>query len=168
MNDLIELVFENPFLLILIVGGIISFLKGKSEKPEEETDIQSTNKPKQAENPFERSRQTEQRQPVEKPKAKPVSSLSIEELREEQMLRFSGQVESDEHQRIVDRPTVSAKDEKNVHDKAKNRNKKAFKNDFDQSLTKQGLINSVIMAEVLGSPRARRSYQTVITKRRNS
>lgn len=167
MNGLIDLILENPFFLIILIGGIISLLKGKSEKVEE--DQPATNRPKtaQAENPFERSRQRERTRSAEKVRTEPISSKSIEELREEQMMRFSGQVDSEEDQEEKDTDKVSDRVRKEVvGKKITNRHKKEFRNDFNQSLTKKGLVNSVIMAEVLGAPRARKPYETVITKRR--
>ena len=170
MNGLFDLILENSFFLIIIIGGIISLLKGKGEKPEEENNQPTNNqKPKRAESPFERSRQTERTRPTEKVVQEPISSQSIEELREAQMLRFTGKREANDRHLERDIPRIADSIGKAVvHENAAKNNKKAFKKDFNKNLTKQGLVNSVIMAEVLGAPRARSAYQTVITKRRNS
>src|SRR5690625_6471055 len=97
MNGLIDLILENPFFLIIIIGAIASMLKGKSGNTEEDQPETKRPKPAQAENTFERSRQTERTAPIKKERTEPISSKSIEELREEQMLRFSGKVRSEEH-----------------------------------------------------------------------
>lgn len=42
----------------------------------------------------------------------------------------------------------------------------SFKKNFKKQLTKEGLVNSIVMAEILGPPRAKRPYENVLTKRR--
>ncbi len=168
MDGLIDLILENPLFLVILIGGIISLLKGKSEKVEGSEPTTNRPKPAQAENTFERSRQRERARSAEKVVTEPISSKSIEELREEQMLRFAGQVDYDEDQQEKDIRRAADSIKKEIgHEKVTNKSEKVFKNNFNQSLTKKGLVNSVIMAEVLGAPRARRPYQSVISKRRN-
>jgi len=168
MDGLIDLILENPFFLVILIGGIISLLKGKSEKPEENESTTNRPKPVQAKKPFEHSHQKTRTRSPEKVVSAPISSKSIEELREEQMLRFTGQTDSEEDQRETEtHRAFDVKEDKVSEVKFKNRNEKAFKRNFNKSLTRKGLVNSVIMAEVLGAPRARRPYQSVIAKRRN-
>lgn len=168
MDGLIELILENPLFLIVLIGGIISLLKGKSEKVEEE-DKSTTNKPNpvRSDSSFERSRQRERARSAERIITEPVSSKSIEELREEQMLRFTGQADADEDQQKNDEYISKSSNRIIVENTNRNHKKQAFKQNFNKSLTRKGLVNSVIMAEVLGAPRARRPYQSVITKRRS-
>lgn len=167
MEGLIDLILENPFFLIILIGGLVSLFKGKSEKVEENEPATNRQKTAQTANPYDRSQQKEQTRPIEKARTEPIRSKSIEELREEQMQRFSGQDADDGQQEKDIRKASDRILKKGVHKGAANREKSAFQKDFNQSLTKKGLINSVIMAEVLGPPRARNAYQTVITKRRN-
>lgn len=168
MDGLIELILENPFFLIILIGGIISLLRGNSEKVEENEPSTNRPKPAQVENPFERIRQREQTRSTERVRTEPISSKSIEELRQEQMQRFTGQIDSDEDQQEKDIRRASDAIRKEIsQEKKPNSNETAFKNNFNQSLTKQGLVNSVIMAEVLGAPRSREAYQSVIAKRTN-
>lgn len=168
MGGLIDLILENPLFLIILIGGIVSLLRGKSENTEENQPETKRPKPAQAENAFEPSRQRERSRSAETIKTEPVASRSIEELRQEQMLRFSGQADSDEDQQVNKSRKISNKIRKeSTRSRDIRQNEKVFKNNFNQSLTKKGLVNSVIMAEVLGAPRSRRAYQTVITKRRN-
>ena len=51
-----------------------------------------------------------------------------------------------------------------LHDK--NEKKERFKKDVKTSLNYKGLVNGIIMSEVLGSPRARKPYRSVTAERR--
>lgn len=170
MGQLIDLFLENPLFIIILIGGIFSFLRGKSEKPEDENKPSTTNqRPQRAESTLERTPRPARTRSSENQVQVPVSSKSVEEIREEQMARFTTKRESHEDDRGKDIPRIADSIGKEVvREKDFNHNKQAFKNDFNKSLTRKGLINSVIMAEVLGAPRARNSYQTVITKRRSN
>jgi hypothetical protein len=48
---------------------------------------------------------------------------------------------------------------------SKNVNKEKFKKDVKTSLDQKGLVNGIIMSEVLGSPRARKPFRSVIAER---
>lgn len=166
MDNLIDLVLSNPLFLVILIGGIISLMKGKSEQENKGKET-TTQKPKQnpLEELFERSKQREQTRTAEKVITEPKSTKSIDELREKQMSKFTQQVDDEIDQEKVEQIKNLQKHMKEEHTK-KNRTKKAFRKDFTKSLSSKGLVNSVIMAEVLGPPRGRRSYQNIISKRR--
>ncbi|HLQ97965.1 MAG TPA: hypothetical protein VK135_04690 [Candidatus Dormibacteraeota bacterium] len=167
MDGLIDLVLENPLFLIILIGGIVSLFKGKSEQAEESESTTNKPKPRSVEDLFERAHQRERTRSTEKVRTEPISSKTIEELREEQMLRFAGQADDDEDQQKNDEYTSRSSNRIMEENTKVNHKKQAFKQNFNKSLTRKGLVNSVIMAEVLGAPRARKPYQSVITKRRN-
>src|SRR5690606_32233886 len=48
---------------------------------------------------------------------------------------------------------------------SKNVNKEKFKKDVKTSLNHKGLVNGIIMSEVLGPPRARKPFRSVIAER---
>jgi len=166
MDGLIDLVLENPLFLIILIGGIVSLFKGKSEQAEESESTTNKPKPRSVEDLFERAHQRERTRSTEKVRTEPISSKTIEELREEQMLRFAGQADDDEDQQKNDEYTSRSSNRIMEENTKVNHKKQAFKQNFNKSLTRKGLVNSVIMAEVLGAPRARKPYQSVITKRR--
>src|SRR5699024_467408 len=97
MDELIDLVLKNPFILILIIGALFSLFKGK---PKPETD----NREQQQHQQKEQRRRTiqnrkEQAQTIQKKEQKPINlskgqklgQLSIEEQRERQMKRLKSQ-----------------------------------------------------------------------------
>src|SRR5690625_3961192 len=167
MNELIDLILSNPLFIIVLIGGIASLLKGKSEQAEKSESTTNKPKPRRVEDLFERAHHRERTRSTDKVSTEPVSSKTIEELREEQMIRFVGQADADEDQHKSDKSISRSSNRIKVENTNKNHKEQAFKQDFNKSLTRKGLVNSVIMAEVLGAPRARKPYQSVVTKRRN-
>ena len=167
MNELIDLILSNPLFIIILIGGIASLLKGKSEQATDSESTTNKPKPRSIEDLFERAHQREQTRSTEKVSSEPRSSKTVEELREEQMMRLAGQAEAEEDQQKNDEYTSRLSNRTLEQNTKMNHEKKAFNQSFNKSLTRKGLVNSVIMAEVLGPPRARKPYQSVITKRRN-
>lgn len=174
MEELIEVVFRNPFLLILLVGGIFSMLTGKPKENSEEEQSQrreTTDFPETFPVPHEQQ-QTSQQFEVETSDYYNNDSLSIEEQREQQMQRLTAQYATnnyevdDEHSGLKDKAKLADIRREMEVEKVKAPYNKKFKKKFTKSLTKKGLINSVVMAEVLGSPRALKPYQSVPTRRR--
>src|SRR5690625_3544421 len=111
MDGLIDLVLENPLFLIILIGGIVSLFKGKSEQAEESESTTNKPKPRSVEDLFERAHQRERTRSTEKVRTEPISSKTIEELREEQMLRFAGQADDDEDQQKNDEYTSRSRSE---------------------------------------------------------
>src|SRR5699024_7552249 len=107
MNELIDLILSNPLFLIILIGGVVSLLKGKTEQAEER-DTTNKTKPRSIEDLFERAHQREQTrstEKVEKVSKEPINTKTIEQLREEQMSRFAGQADDDEDQQKNDEYT---------------------------------------------------------------
>lgn len=177
MDQLIDIIFDNPFFIIIIIGGLISLFKGKA-KQEEQQEQRQQQQPQQQSQQARRmperpkptiAKQTNDHRRTHSEKQEAISNLSIEEHRAEQMKRFSDSLATNQHSGMTDRPKIAdATREEEVQRLTSKYNDQKFKRQFENSLTNKGLINSVVMAEVLGSPRARRSYQTVITKRRSN
>lgn len=172
MEELIEVVFRNPFLLILLVGGIFSLLKGKPEEDAKEEQSQRREAPTFPETfplPYERE-QADQQFEVESSEYS-IDSLSIEEQREQQMQQLTAQYsmndhkDEEEHSGLQDKAKLADLRREMDVQKIKAPYNKKFKKEFTKSLTKKGLVNSVIMAEVLGSPRALKPYQSVPSRR---
>src|SRR5690625_799760 len=143
MDGLFDLILENPFFLVILIGGILSLLRGKSEKPEESKSTTKGPKSTQSDHFINRSQRREQARSAERVETEPINSKSIDELREEQMLRFTGQVDAEEKDEYEQRSSDRIIGDNVVI----NRKKQAFKKDFNKSLSKKGLVNSVIMAE---------------------
>src|SRR5690625_5555252 len=89
MDDLLELIFSNPLFLILIIGGLISLLRGGSgNKNEQQSQNQRSRQPQTVtHNPSQTKTQKQARQqrPQTKPKERIVRTTSIEEQRQKQL-----------------------------------------------------------------------------------
>lgn len=175
MDQIIDLIFENPFFLVLIIGALLSLFgdkkKGKQEEREQGQQQTSSRRrmPEPEGKPLGRMETTPERQPNLVQKKKEMSSqLSIEEHRANQMAEYLKR--SSTNETSTDRDELSEdqvnKEQKRIQKLATSYKQNEFKKEFKKSLTKEGLVNSVIMSEVLGSPRSRNPYQSVITKRR--
>lgn len=182
MEELIDIALKNPFLLILILGGLFSLFSGKSRDDQEEQEggqdqgqrrHQEQTAPEQqktAPAPSRRapSRTYEKRdhKQVEDIQQQVIETLSIEEQRKEQMERLSAQYRTNEHSGLSEKAKAADKKREIEVQNVSSSYNKHFKRDFKKSLTQKGLINSIVMAEVLGRPRAQRPYESVLIKRK--
>ncbi|HLR68165.1 MAG TPA: hypothetical protein VK105_13720 [Virgibacillus sp.] len=184
MDDLLELIFSNPLFLILIIGGLISLLKGGSgNKDGQQSQTQRSRQPQTVtHNPSQTKTQTQTRQqrPQTKPRERIVRTTSVEEQRQKQLEQLTGRIgvdpEDNKHtakKTGVQSPlgsgtTVDKRRQQEIaalhHAEQRKRVKKKFRN----NLSRDGLIDSVIMSEVLGPPRARKPYESVVNQRRRS
>lgn len=170
VDELFKAILGNPFLLIIVIGGIVSLLKGKSgDKEKESQPAQRSPKPAPVAQPFDRQVQRNYNQTKDENKQEPIHTLSMEDQREKQIERLAGHIQTTsepEHSGLKNRPKVAdARRLEEIKQLASSYDQKKFKKDFKTSLTSKGLINSVVMAEVLGSPRSRKPYQSVIKNR---
>ncbi len=174
MNQLLDLIFANPFLVILIVGAIFSYLKRGNEQ----------------------EARREARKTV--PKAEPVSEESNQEVDWREIFRQeeapqppTRKEEPVQSYSYHEQPSVSEDVQRRnelleKYEKAK-RNKEAAKQierkqiqspvyagdltatkvqlDFSK-LTKEDAIKGVIWSEVLGKPRSKGSYRPSLNTRR--
>lgn len=179
MDQIIDLIFENPFFLIIILGALFSLFGGKKKEEQQE---QRQTQQQRTQQPSQRQRQPQPHQQIKtrpttaqsekqvnrSERGKAPSQLSIEEQRAKQMARFASDNVTSHHSDDAERKMVAADNRRKteIQNLASSYNQKRFKKDFKKSLTSEGLINSVIMSEVLGSPRARNPYQSVTSKRR--
>ncbi|WP_152656252.1 hypothetical protein [Oceanobacillus sp. CFH 90083] len=174
-------IFENLFLVIIIISGLIAFLGDSKKKQEEQKKKQSTppNNPTQARQRQQPAAQRTRQQSTrtrEQPRAErrvyregerpDISAGSMEEQQKKQM------------ERLADRyRTSSQKDMENVEQRFKdlmidrkgeedNPGKAEMKKRVSGNLDGRGLVNGIIMAEVLGSPRAKKPYQSIIQRRK--
>lgn len=185
MDQLIDIIFANPLFLIIIIGGLFSLFKGKGQEEEKQKQEQQQKQQQQQRQQQQRQRQ-QTRQPTERPRpvvAKQTHAertrtapqeemsvphqLSVEEQRAEQMKQFAGNLDLEAHSGLKDRPKVAdEKRQEEIQSLTSKYKHKKFKKDFENSLSSKGLINSIVMAEVLGEPRAKNPYQSVISKRK--
>lgn len=174
MEELISALLKNPFLVLLLLGGLFSMFKGKSGQDKEEkqvprrqrSDGQQRKRPTSISDTIRKTMKTleQEVQKSEQPQKKPVQTMSVEEHRKEQLQRLSNQIasESSMHKESKsESQSIHSKTDKQSVDQSHNEFKKVFKD----NLTREGLTQSVIMAEVLGQPRSRQPYRSVVTNR---
>lgn len=172
MESFFDFIVGNIFIIIIIVGAIINFLsKGKQE---EKKQSRTPERPQPAvpdvreTKTYEKARETlhEVRKKIEREAE--ISTRSIEEQVQEQYDRLRSQyqtsqdLESDSLQPKYRQSGL----EKQVEAQRTEEGNVRVNVNVDKKLTHKGLIESVIMAEVLGPPRALNPYQNIIMKRK--
>jgi hypothetical protein len=185
MGSFIDFIFGNFFLIFLIVSGIIGFLSGNKE--EQKKQRQPSRRPRQPQTAPSRTERQMSPIPLEKEEPKEQSVMSMEsesgaigDEQQAQMERLQrkygdGSVPKDVKSKLGDAVTENGLDVDFIKrqqlqkmgdvSKELSKEQKALKNDIRGSLRKKGLINGIIMAEVLGNPRAIKPYQSVTVER---
>lgn len=186
MEELIELVLGNPLLLLLIVGGLISLFRKDGDKKNQESERrQQTGEQSQPKKPspfgdflerMEDALTDGEEEKTSKPKPKPSYSheppakqtMSAHETRMEQMQKLSNQIEAGTYEGAGgDLPSgVNDKSHSGITDYSTgevyiemNHQTKKLRKQMKERLNKKSLIDSVIMAEVLGEPRSKKPYR---------
>lgn len=173
-------IFDNMFLVIIIISGIISVLSGGKKNEEAKKKRQSTppqNRPQQRQ---QTAKSTMSHQPSRNKRVQPraerqiyreesrpdISAGSVEEQQKEQMERLRSRYQ-----------TASRGDLEDLADKFKDLvverqneeeslGKREMKKRVSGNLDGKGLVNGIIMAEVLGAPRAKKPYRNAIQARK--
>src|SRR5699024_1500728 len=209
MNALIEFIFENLLILIIIGGVVYKYISNQTpSEPNEEKRRNEEQKSDASSDPsledvfkslgdiFKETgqkNQTEQESAVSSTKddsngAKQLGKmdldynkaneerLSLEDQRKEQMEKLAKQLQTTatnvSAQRLDENKDASdiTKYGLSLHEAATpdvtlKKQKDKFKRQLQSNLEKKELINGIIMAEVLGPPRSRKPYQSVISER---
>jgi len=180
MDILIDIIFENPFLLFLIIAGLISAFnrysttkestESKGQEPEQRRKQSSPLKDltrrleelaESAEeiDPLKPNRAEIEQQEVETT-SKQEPNYSFEREREAQLQRLQEQYRTvREEDETVNKAETSA----SIHS-TETKAKKPLQPtgtkgiDLQSRLNQEGLIESIVMAEILGPPRARKRY----------
>lgn len=185
MEALIEFIFSNFIIILIILGGIAK-LFGYDKKEEEQKRKTSkkrktiTNKqqvPKTTSQTRETHRQTKPGSNTS-PSSIPTSTASIGEQQQKQLEQLAGKmkavgdqtfeelsekvpVDRDVEHHAIPHHKMKLNERNFVH----NKNKTEVKRQMKKRITKNGLAESIIMAEILGPPRARKPYKSIITER---
>ncbi|HZW68531.1 MAG TPA: hypothetical protein VFF20_07975 [Pseudogracilibacillus sp.] len=185
MDELINLIFENPFLLFIIIAGLVSFFnrmkassRDRNGREQPSAEREADTKPKQSpvremmkrleemaesldpDSP-KQEQSAEAKTVEEKPKSTPRMS-TFEQQREEQYKQLQKQYQSaqsekpSEHIKNMDSPIFN--DAQMMKGSIEANEISSTNINIKSRLNKSGLIESVVMAEVLGPPRARKQY----------
>ncbi|MFZ3578647.1 hypothetical protein [Virgibacillus sp. DJP39] len=149
MDGILDTVFGNILIILAIVGGIAGFLKDRSSKGNEK------NNPYSASNP--------------KPSSTPSGgySGSYDESTKERQDHETMSVDNQSTHHAIDNGKHDAIPRKKSVTPSYNSHKNnRLKKQVSNNLSKQGLVNGVIMSEVLGAPRAKKPYKSIASERR--
>ena len=184
MDSFFDLIFNNFFIVIIIIFAIVN-LFSKSKKASEEAQQDNSQdtgrephkkrsiqdlieeKVEEAKESYQQMQDTVAPESKEKPKPRPKSeaTISIEEQRQEQYEQLKRRLqpshqqkgEEDVYNRLAQKQQVGAKPQSTDL---------AVSEHLGERLTREGLAESIVMAEVLGPPRALNPYQNVAMRRR--
>lgn len=175
MKEIVDLIFSNIFVVLAVVAGAIGFFKNSvSKKQEAEKKDIRPNRPNRPTPPFggEMKRQwhdpTKRRQLPKKETPTMTNTTSTQELKS-QTDQLVQQVETS-FMENVDKFSSSAystplnRSLKSQPKSVQSRTK--MERQVSSNLTEKGLVNGIIMAEVLGPPRAKKPYRSVLSERR--
>ncbi|TMN20998.1 hypothetical protein [Lentibacillus cibarius] len=151
--------------ILAIIGAVAGFFKDKDET--------GTSLPKRqdsSETVPEYTDSGDRSKDAEKQEQSTVSTASIEELQDEQRKQLAERMDQDstvndeqpqkhEHDAITNHQTGEKRNNATIK-------QQKLKKQMVNNLNRTGLANGVIMSEVLGQPRARKPYQSVIAQRK--
>lgn len=170
MESFFEFIFANFFIVIIIVAAIINFLNRgrREENKQEQAPKQQRHRPTISDmrETYEQAKETilETRQELER-KVQPIDQ-SAEDQRQEQYERLRSRYQPTLHTESKDQKKTMHMQSHSLHVEGEEVEYPEIKVNLDKKLTSKGLIESVIMAEVLGPPRALSPYQNIVSKRK--
>ncbi|MBP1947577.1 hypothetical protein [Virgibacillus litoralis] len=151
-------------IILAIIGGLAGFLKDKSDTNSNKQ-RRTANPPKPSPTPSGGVGETvSNNQPQST-----VAKTSIEEQQQEQRERLADRMNTDTQKALDERKhdaIITDNSDNKESDRELSAEQKRFKRRIKNNLNQKGLVNGVIMAEVLGSPRATKPYQSVVKQRR--
>ena len=178
MGEFFQLIMDNIFIIILVISGIIGFFSSNKEeqKKQQQQQRKEQQRPRQTEpkptptpsGPREPRRpEVYRRTEMEPSEPDVITTASIENEQKSQMEKLQARYgisssstigEDIAHQGLKFRESLKPLDDLSEE-------KEVLKNDIKQSLRNKGLINGIIMAEVLGKPRSLKPYESVSLER---
>lgn len=177
MEAIIEFILSN-FVIVLLILGVLSRLFGGA-KEEEQKRQKNTRQGRPASGqqrprPVPSQTRRESDQPVQgmpnTGSSTPVPSVSVESEQQKQLEQLAAQMKTEGKQSFEDlaaqisqeeRPTIQVENKQQA-----SINHTEMQREIKRGITKKSLVHSVIMAEVLGPPRARKPYKSIIDERR--
>lgn len=182
MESFLDFIFGNLFFVILILVSLFSFINnlGQNQKKKAERASSEQQREKRTlDDPFKRlqdmlenieqkvetaiepEQANKQETKQSNKREEMVKAASIEEQKEAQIERIKEQLVS---------PSFADERAATLHNIVKNteqdRSIKKPSFNLEQRLNHQGLVDSIIMAEVLGPPRARKPHRRMVSDRR--
>ncbi|WHY55135.1 hypothetical protein [Peribacillus simplex] len=164
MGDFIDFFLQNPFLIIVLIGILTSML-GKKKQHQQHDDPNVPPKKKWQEVMRELQGEMQQGNPQQRPAPAPVRK--VEQQQPAQAVEVIDETTNEANKRIAELRRLQQKyDQERLYQKAKadqltstisDNNSRVYRE--GPSFGKKQLIDGIIMSEVLGPPRAKRSLQ---------
>jgi signal recognition particle GTPase len=171
MEALLELIFGNFFIVLLVIVGILGFLRDSAQKQKEEYRNKRSRPtrpaPQTSRGPISSRDETRTRTTVKDTLEKAresISSSSVEEQQKEQMEKLADRFNTRANE-ALDEVQEGVSTARSIFQEAAkvdlSKEQEQIKQGVSQSLRGKGLINGIIMSEVLGPPRARKPSRSV-------
>ncbi|WP_249871059.1 hypothetical protein [Oceanobacillus saliphilus] len=163
-------IFDNLFIIIIIVSALLGFFRRSNNEQETQEEKKKPVPPKTARvpnvPPERRPQPRAERQIYRENSRKPaVSTASIEEQQKAQLERLASKYTTitDSIEDLTSQSSGGSIliEPKKVSEVRKEYLKKQLVSNFEA----KGLVNGIIMSELLGSPRAKKPYKSVIQDR---
>ncbi len=167
MKQIFDAIFGNMFFVIAILAGIFSFFKNRNKEQEQKEQKGQVRRPATPvrPNPFTGEKPVYEAKRVAESMS--VPTISSEEIRSERLEAFASQLQMNAAEKINKTEKEIARDPIMRAKKKTHQPKELpMRQKISGSLTQSGLINSVIMAEVLGKPRGLKPYSSIIDERK--
>ncbi|GIP61603.1 hypothetical protein J32TS6_01580 [Virgibacillus pantothenticus] len=164
MEELFEAIFGNAFIIFAVIAGIIGFFKDSfsSDKEEKSKHSKPTNRPvppfggetvKKPSNPMKRQERARDS----------FSTASASEQKQQQMEQLAEQIGTNLQAPLKEFQQQAKSIQNKRDDETKHLHKQKLKRQVANNLTQEGLVNGIIMAEVLGKPRAKNPYRSILS-----
>ncbi|WP_164668571.1 hypothetical protein [Virgibacillus doumboii] len=156
---------EVIFVILAIIGGLAGFIKDKSDnnsgKPK-----RTFNTPKPSPTPSG-GRNTTAHPVTDYAGETVLNTASIEEQQEEQRNRLAERMQTPTHKAIPggEHDALIGNTIKEP-EKDLSAEQKRLRRRIKTNLNQKGLVNGIIMSEVLGPPRANKPYRSIVSQRR--
>lgn len=168
MESFLEFIFANFFIVLIVVGFIINFFsknRNEEERKQQRERRESPLPDLRETRTYDRARETVQQTKQQLEQRTEATAKTIEEQRQEQYERLRSQYQTayneEDAKKALNQAVQGQTSIKRKEEVAK------VDIHLDKKLTSaEGLIESVIMAEVLGPPRALNPYQNIVAKRK--
>lgn len=164
MEELIQFIFNNIFIVVIVIGAILTRL-GKQDNKETKQP-QRPNRPIQKTGP--RPTQRTPQRPIQRPAAAQQSKMKKEKPvsdshtgLDSEKKRIQEQRERLEHANSIS-TSKKSEERSGIHPVTikEVRNKKETTISVKEQLNPKGLVEGIIMAEVIGAPRSMKPHQT--------
>lgn len=153
---------EIIFIILAIVAVLSGFLKNDSDN-DTRTSRRGNNQPGPTPYPSGRENRSGEMQRGDEPQSTVAESIEVQQYEQRNQLaermNTMKQNQESEHDANIQHSTRKPEDDLSAeHQK--------MKKQMTNNLTRTGIINGVIMSEVLGQPRAVKPYRSIVAERK--